>query len=75
MEAIMSRKPKKLMSLKMRIKEQFGSNIAFAFFIGESDTLVSRVCNGWQDLNAERKKLWAKALESDVAVIFPDQSE
>jgi hypothetical protein len=75
LEVKMLRKPKKLMVLKMRIKEKFGSNIAFAFSIGESDPLVSRACNGWQHLNADRKELWAKALDSDVAAIFPDQSE
>lgn len=53
-------------NLRKKIKEKFNSQIAFAKAIGEHDSLVSKVLREWRDIPAERKEIWAKALDCEV---------
>ena len=56
--------------LRKKIKEQFDSQIAFAFHLGEHDSLVSKVVRGWKTLPPERQEKWAEALEADCKELF-----
>ena len=59
-------------SLRKKIKEKFGSQIAFATAIGEQDSLVSKVLRKWKEVPEERKEIWAKALDCKPEDIFND---
>jgi len=56
--------------LRKKIKNQFNSQIAFAFHLGEHDSLVSKVIHGWKTLPPERQDRWARALETEREELF-----
>ncbi len=49
--------------LKAKIVEHFGTQAAFADFIGEHEAVVSKVVRGRRSLGHESRQRWAKALE------------
>lgn len=63
---------RKELELRKKIKDVFGSQIAFAFHLKENDSLVSKVLNGWQILPAEKQERWAKALGEKPENLFRD---
>ena len=58
--------------LKQKIIEEFGSQIAFAYEIGEQDIAVSKVVRGWRNISPEKQKKWAKALDCKPGDVFKD---
>lgn len=62
------------MKLRLKIVEKFRSQIGFAYEIGEDETMVSRIVNGWRPLSPEKQREWAKALGCKVKDIFGDAS-
>jgi hypothetical protein len=60
--------------LRKKIKEQFSSQVAFAFHLGEHDSLVSKVVRGWITLPPDKQKKWAKALEARPEELFNNVS-
>ena len=68
----MKRKPEKRHVLAEKIKQEYGTIIAFAWNVDCCDSLVSKVIHGWRDVEAARREKWAKALACTVAEIFPE---
>jgi plasmid maintenance system antidote protein VapI len=58
--------------LKAKMIEKFGSQIRFAHTIGEDESNVSRVVNGWRSLTPTEHKQWADVLGCSPEDIFKD---
>jgi hypothetical protein len=56
--------------LKLKIIENYGSQVKFAYENGENEALVSKVIHGWRELDPERQIVWAEALHSTPAELF-----
>ena len=54
------------------IKEAGFDQRKFARAINEHESLVSRVVNGWYNVDEPRKIRWAKALNRKPEEVFPD---
>lgn len=62
--------------LKGKIVEKFGSQFEFARFIGEHESIVSRVLRGHHTLAVRDRVKWAQALGYDDAEkLFQAQHE
>ena len=64
------KKPTMNHELRKKIIEQFGSQLSFAFQIGEQDNTVSKVVRGWRKISPEKQKKWAKALGCKPKDVF-----
>jgi len=60
--------------LKEKIILKFGSQVRFAFELGEHEGVVSKVVKGWRSLEEDKKKKWADALGCKVEDIFSQGS-
>lgn len=58
------------LSLKLAILEKFPSQADFAQSIGEHESLVSRIIRGRRQLDPEKQREWAKALNSTPGELF-----
>jgi hypothetical protein len=56
--------------LLMAIREQGMRQVDFANLVGDHFTFVSRVINGWVNLDDGRKAKYARVLEKDVCDLF-----
>ncbi len=56
--------------LKGKIIEVFGSQWKFAHHLGIHESEISKVINQRKKLSTEKKKEWAKALNSEPGEIF-----
>lgn len=56
--------------LKKQISDKFRHQWRFAAELRIQEATVSKVISGRVKLNDEKQKLWAKALDCDVADIF-----
>ena len=56
--------------LKSRIIEKFGTQTSFARRVKETETAVSRVVQGHNELPEDRKRKWARALGANVDELF-----
>jgi hypothetical protein len=63
--------PEKNKKLEKKIKAKYPSFISFAYVIGEHESLVSKVLNGWRTISEERQEIWAQALDCEAEEIFP----
>ena len=66
------REPTKRNALRKHIKNKFGTMLKFSFNVDCSESLVSRVVNGWTTPDLERATEWAEALNTDIKTIFPE---
>jgi hypothetical protein len=62
-----------LRKLRIRIIEEFDTQADFAKFIGERESVVSRVIRARMELPPARKRKWAEVLKCKPEQIF--QSE
>jgi hypothetical protein len=58
------------LKLLTAIREQGMRQVDFAKAVGDHETFVSRVVNGWVNLDERRKSRYAKALKKDVGELF-----
>ena len=56
--------------LKIRIIEQYHSQINFSKVVNMHYTKVSMIVNGHRELSDDQKKTWAKALDCSVDELF-----
>lgn len=56
--------------LKLKIIDQYGSQVRFAYENKENEALVSKVIHGWRKLDPEKKIKWAEWLGCKVEDIF-----
>ncbi len=63
-------KDRKSRKLKSKIIEKFGTQTAFARRVKETETAVSRVVQGHNELPEDRKRKWARALGANVDELF-----
>lgn len=52
------------------IREKGLRQNSFAEMVGDHHTFVSRVINGWVNLDQKRKEKYAKVLECNVSELF-----
>lgn len=58
------------LNLLLAIREAGYRQIDFAKAVGDHETVVSRVVNGWLNLPEERKKKYAEVLGKTVEELF-----
>jgi hypothetical protein len=68
----MINRPKRRETLFKKIKGAYSSQTGFAYAIGENESYVSKVVNGWRLPDPARQKRWAKALGSMPSELFPE---
>ena len=56
--------------LRVKIIERFHTQADFALELGENESLISRVIRGRRDIPDEKKRIWAKALKTEVQDVF-----
>jgi hypothetical protein len=66
------RSMKQRLRLLVAIREAGFRQIDFAKAVGDHETVVSRVVNGWLNLPEERKKKYAEVLCKSVEELFSD---
>jgi transcriptional regulator with XRE-family HTH domain len=63
------------LNLLFKIKKKGITQRQFARLVGDHETVVSRVINGWWNIDDKHKERYAKVLETDVDEIFGDESD
>ena len=69
-----SMEPKTNTKLLTAIRDKGIRQNEFAEAVNEHPTFISRVVNGWVNLDKKRKYKFAKALDKEVNDLFPEQT-
>ena len=60
--------------LLVAIRERGMRQVDFARAVGDHHTFISRVINGWANLDPERKRRYAEVLGKPIDDLFPESS-